>query len=239
MALLAFVGGVVERAQAKPSAPPARSAGLFLKLTGVTGEVRNAFIKIEQKWHKLDSEITSLNHKLTRNYYTRANTDKNFLKILDANSKFLKIDGSAANAQKLGNMTPDAFVQGRGGIVSGSLRSIGQTPQTLVAMGDGSVRVTATQLVGAGTTLTIHNGTAVLLPAVQTVDGVPGTADLAPGDTQIQGNFTGGVHEIQVQVFPNAQAGINRVVSILISLEPSPLDRGQTSAVGQMLIGLL
>jgi hypothetical protein len=40
-----------------------------------------------------------------------------------------------------------------------------------------------------------------------------------------------------VQLFPN-QSGFNNVVTILISLEPSPTNQGQ-SAVGQMLIGLL
>ncbi|HEY8765065.1 MAG TPA: hypothetical protein VIM18_12795 [Solirubrobacteraceae bacterium] len=56
--------------------------------------------------------------------------------------------------------------------------------------------------------------------------------DLKPGaDTLIQ--VPGGpAREVQLQLFPNQQAGFNNVVSILIGLEPS-------SAVGQMLIGLL
>ncbi|MEA2160392.1 MAG: hypothetical protein QOD66_2772 [Solirubrobacteraceae bacterium] len=249
MALLALVGGAVERAEANPAATPARAGGLFLKLSGIPGDVKTALFKLEDKWIKLNSGLTKFEAKVNRNYYDKATINKTYLKIRDANAGFLKIrdanflsaGGTAANSQKLGGLTPDAFVQGRGGIVSGALSTVAPTPQMLVAMGDGSVRVmvsaTADPAGAPSTTLTLHNATGALIPAVQVTNGTPTSVDLKPGaDTQLLGNFAG-VHEVQVQLFPN-QSGFNNVVTILISLEPSPTNQGQ-SAVGQMLIGLL
>jgi hypothetical protein len=243
MALLALAGGVVERAEAKPTAVPARAGGLFLKLSGIPGDVKTALFKLEDKWIKLNSSLTNFEHKVNRNYYDKATTSKTFLKIRDANATYLKVrdanflkpDGTAANSQKLGGLTPDAFVQGRGGIVSGAVATITATPQTLVAMGDGSVRVmVSANPVGAtaGFTLTLYNATSGILPAVQLTDGThsSSSADLQPGANTIQ--VSAGPHEVQLQLFPNQQAGFNNVVSILIGLEPS-------RAVGQMLIGLL
>jgi hypothetical protein len=240
MALLALVGGAVERAEANPTATPARAGGLFLKLSGIPGDVKTALFKLEDKWIKMNSSLTNFEHKVNRNYYDKATINKTFLKIRDANATYLKIrdanflkpDGTAANSQKLGGLTPDAFVQGRGGIVSGAVASITPTEQTLVSMGDGSVRVGVSSTPGApGITLTVHNATSALLPAVQLIDGSATPADLKPGANTIQ--VPGGLaHEVQFQLFPNQQAGFSNVVSILIGLEPS-------SAVGQMLIGLL
>ena len=241
MALLALVGGAVERAEANPTATPARAGGLFLKLSGIPGDVKTALFKLEDKWIKMNTSLTKFEAKVNRNYYDKASTSKIYLKIRDANATYLKVrdanflsaGGTAANSQKLGGLTPDAFVQGRGGIVSGALTTITSTPQTLVAMGDGSVRVSvSSNPAGApGFTLTIDNATSALLPAVQLIDGSPTPVDLKPGANTIQ--VPGGLaQEVQFQLFPNQQAGFNNVVSILIGLEPS-------SAVGQMLIGLL
>ena len=183
MALLAVVGGAVERAEANPTAVPARAGGLFLKLSGIPGDVKTALFKLEDKWIKMNSSLTNFEHKVTRNYYDKATTNKTFLKVRDANATYLKIrdanflnvGGTAANSQKLGGLTPDAFVQGRGGIVSGAVATITATPQTLVAMGDGSVRVSvsANPAGAAGFTLTLYNATSALLPAVQLIDGTP------------------------------------------------------------------
>jgi len=232
---------VVERAEAKPTAVPARAGGLFLKLSGIPGDVKTALFKLEDKWIKINSSLTNFEHKVNRNYYDKATTNKTFLKIRDANATYLKIrdanflsvGGEAANSQKLGGLTPDAFVQGRGGIVSGAVASITPAEQTLV--GDGSVRVTvsssSTPGAAAGFTLTLYNSTSGILPAVQLTDGQPSAVNLQPGRNQLLA-ITGAVHEVQFQLFPNQQAGFNNVVSILIGLEPS-------GAVGQMLIGLL
>jgi hypothetical protein len=241
MALLALVGGAVERAEANPAATPARAGGLFLKLSGIPGDVKTALFKLEDKWIKLNSGLTKFEAKVNRNYYDKATINKTYLKIRDANAGFLKIrdanfltpGGTAANSQKLGGLTPDAFVQGRGGIVSGAVSSVPTTEQTLVGMADGSVRVTVSPnpAGAAGLTLKLYNATTGILPAVQLTDGTPTPVNLQPGPNTLI--VPGGpAHEVQLQLFPNQQAGFNNVVSILIGLEPS-------SAVGQMLIGLL
>jgi hypothetical protein len=273
-ALLGGLIGPAEGREGGPTAQPASfSFGAhYLKLDGLNFATQKVFQKLE---NKLNSAFLTLNHKLTSDFYdkhkidatflkiktanseflkirsananflkiTDANT--NFLKITDANAKFLKIDGTAADSKKLGGLTPDAFVQGRGGVISGAVTVNGDgksAPLLQLPGTNGAIIAVLVALDQASgqPVVTVHNGTGSLLPAVQTVDGSVTPANLQPGDNTLQIGVRTTTHELTLQIFPNAAAGFNDAVSILIGLEPNPLNNNnQYSAVGQMLIGLL
>jgi hypothetical protein len=267
MAFFALLGGLIGTAEGQQGGPSAKPASFswgahYLKLHGLNFATQKVFQKLE---YKLNKVFLNLNHTLSSEFYDKHKTDAtflkirnansqflkitdanaNFLKVTDANQRFLKIDGTAANSDKLGGLTPDAFVQGRGGVISGAVNVNGDgTPQPLVQMPNGIIAVSVAFTAGGGPTVTVHNGTGSLLPAVEMADGSVVPADLKPGDNQLtitgRGSSTGGAHETTLQILPNAGAGFNEAVSILIGLEPNPLNNNnQYSAVGQMLIGNL
>lgn len=168
-----------------------------------------------------------------------------FLKITDANNAFLKIDATAANAQKLGGLTPDAFVQGHANVMTGTVQLNGDgRPQTLIAMADGSVRVALIVNSDGTEIIVVHNGTSEALTGVADPTAVEFSA--APGqDAQItagttKANVSGGTPDgslmTHIQIFPNGV--LRNVVTLTVSSEPQT-QGGQITAVGQMLIGLL
>lgn len=271
-ALLGGLIGTADGQQGGPSARPASFSwgAHYLKLGGLNFATQKVFQKLE---YKLNGLFLKLDHTLTSDFYNKHKIDAtflkirtananfltitdandkwlkitdanaNFLKVADANAKFLKLDGTAADSQKLGGLTPDAFVQGRGGVISGAVNVNGDgKPQQLVQLPNGIIAVSVAFTAGRGPTVTVHNSSGELLPAVQMGDGSVAPADLKPnGDTSLTLSGTpSAAHEITLQIFPNAAAGFNQAVSILIGLEPNPLNNNnQYSAVGQMLIGNL
>ena len=266
LALIGGLAARGESAPAAVNATPAASTGLFLKLGGITGNARTSFLKLEQKVRGIDDTLASLEHKLARSYYTEAKVNSTFLKIRDAGAqylkirsadtsflkiddaakiyltssdagaRFLKIDGTAANANALGGQAPGAFFQGRGNVVSGavsfgdgSVHPLLSTPGGIIVV---SVAANADQF-----QLTIHNGTNASLPAVQNVDGgTPAAITLAPGDTVLPAVQRSVADQVQLQVFPNAGAGFNNVMSLLVSLERA-VGQTQTAVVGQLFTG--
>jgi hypothetical protein len=264
MALLALVAGVAERVGAQQATEavtvtPASSQH-FLKLDGLSGGVRTALIKLEDKWLKLDSALLKLQQKLDRSYLdanrinagflklTDANqqflkiTDANaeflkltaanadFLKIGDANAEFLKIDGTAANAQKLDGISADGLIQGKGQVLSNAITN--PAGDTLL-LGDGSVRI----LVG-------------LAPGVQ---GAPQPYIKLANDTSSSLNFTviGGTSpsstipagsqttvttsqpQVDIQIFSaGGGGGAGKIWTATLSQTGNEF-------VGQLLIGLL
>jgi hypothetical protein len=249
MALLALIAGVAEKARAatSPTAKPAASGGIFLKLSGIGTTIASDFGKVEKKLFKLDSAISSLDKKwlklsstLSKSYYSAHKANATFLKITDAgtqylkvtdaNAKFLKADGTAVNAQKLGNLSPNQFFQGNGNVVSGVLGNLTQQSQQLLSLPGGIIVVDISQTPGAGPTLTIHNGTAGA--GVAEYNGQ--TRAIAPsGDTVLPA--VQDQNEVRVQIFPSA--GFNNVVSILIGLTPNPTNNQQVEAVAQAFTG--
>jgi hypothetical protein len=263
MALGALIAGIAEMARSGPALHHAAKSALFLKLEGISGETKAAFLKLEDKWIKLNSLLVKIDHKLTSNYYDKRGVDANFLKITnantqflkigdanasflkitDANAEYLKIDGTASNSLKLGGLTSDAFLQGKGDVISGAVSvGPGQSQQVLQMPGGAiSILIGLNQPGGpSGPSVTIQNNTSALLPAVQMGDGGTQSLDLpAHGSKQAVLNLQQTAHEVQVQIFPNAGGGFNDAVSILIALEPDPNNQGQYAGVAQMLIGLL
>jgi hypothetical protein len=258
MAFMALVGGAVSSAEANQKGPDARAASSsaqFLKLDGITGITRTAFLK-------LDLALASLEHKLSTEFFSAhkinttflkiksANTDflkiltananflklstananflkiddanLNFLKITDANNEFLKLTGTAANSSELGGLTPDAFFQGRGNVVSGAATvSTGGAAQQLLSLPGGIIVVTVSQN-SDGIHLTINNGTSSALPAVQTQGGqAPGAVSLAPGTTEIaMTRGTSIAYELTLQILPNAS--FQSVVTMILTTDPGP-----------------
>lgn len=261
MALLALIAGVADKAKANASAPTASasSVGGFLKLTGLSKTVSSDFLKLEQKWLKLDNALGAFEAKLLKfersvstQYYKSRFIDTTFLKIdaanatflkiTDANFKYLKIDGTAANASELGGLKPDAFVQGRGGVVTGgtpffadgSVRNLLQSP-------DGKLGVTLT---ANSDQITVHvtNNTGLLLPAVMVPDegaapGVPVSMDLKPGENTFVLVGLLRAHHVQLQTFGDGSAA--EAMTLVISTEGTAGSQTGGQAVGQMLIGLL
>jgi hypothetical protein len=174
VALLAAIGGVVDRLRAGPPEvriTPASSPGQFLKLHGISGNVKTALLKLEDKWLKLDTALNSVVHKLGTDYLKldTANTeflkihkaDSEFLKIETADGEFLKIDKASAEYLKID--TADAkftalqkadaqflkirtaqneFIQGRGGVVSAATTAFADgSVRTLLSSPDGKLTV--------------------------------------------------------------------------------------------------
>ena len=103
LALAALIGGLTApgSAASRPHATGGAGAGAnFLKLNGISGNVRQGFLKLELKFLKLDSALGALEHKLVREYPT-ATSLRQYLKLSTANASFLKIDAANANFLKI------------------------------------------------------------------------------------------------------------------------------------------
>jgi len=227
MALLALIGGLAERSRAATPPRAQQSSALnFLKLKGLTHTVSSDFLTVEKKLVKLDSAISSVQKKLLKFERTASGE---FLKITDANAKFLKADGTAANAAKLGELTPDAFFQGKGNVVSGAVSKLSTTAQQLVSLPGGIIVVSIAQIAGVpGPTLTIHNGTSNALVAVADLGNGQSTSVALAANADTQLPAVQSTAEIHLQIFPGGS--FTDVVSILIGLN-------QGEAVAQAFTG--
>lgn len=225
---------------------------------------------------KLDSALATLEHKLNTRFTTThklnqtflkiksakteflkvksANTsflkiddaNANFLKIDDANADFLKIDSTATNSSELGGLTPDAFFQGTGHVVTGAISSL---PQNGVATGlltvPGGIGVSIINgAIGAGgLQVQISNPTGATLAAVVSAGTGVVEHDLSPvsgadpnGTTSFPFPTNGATPpsgQLHIQIFPNA--GMAEVLTIIISLEESTT--ANPSFVGQAFSG--
>jgi hypothetical protein len=185
-----------------------------------------------------------------------ANVD--FLKIDDANSEFLKIDdanadfltpaaaggqflklsATAADSSELGGLTPDAFFQGSGHVVSGAATVSGGTGTTqLLALPGDIIAVSVSGGAGNGVDLTIHNGTAVSLPAVQANAGgsSPQAITLAPNADKTVSLGSAPATETHLQIFPSGLA-FPDVVTLIVSTVQTVGAPGAT-VVGQAFAG--
>ena len=103
LALAALIGGLSApgASASRPHATGGAGTGVnFLKLGGLSGNVRQGFLKLELKFLKLDSALGALEHKLVREYAT-AGSLKQYLKLSTANASFLKLDDANANFLKI------------------------------------------------------------------------------------------------------------------------------------------
>lgn len=142
-----------------------------------------------------------------------------FLKIDDANNEFLKIDSTAANANRLGGLSPDAFFQGTGHVVTGSVSSlaVGNTPTQVLPV-PGGIVVSVANTVGSGLQLQISNPTSQTLAAVINDGRSVSEHDLnASAMTSLA--ITSVPAQLHIQIFPNS--GLAEVVTIVVSVEES------------------
>jgi hypothetical protein len=256
MALLALIAGLAGKTQSGPTQVNAKPAAFdaFLKLDGLTGESKVAFNKLQNVFIKMERALASVEHKLADVYYKpqlnaiflkirTANAEflhkdaanAEFLKIQDAYAKFLKIDGTAANSTELGGKTSDAFVQGKGSIVSGAVSVNGDgKPATLLRSADGMITASVVASADGSVFVVVHNGTGVPLTAVHD----PTAVELPAGvDTRILMPSDGkGAAQLILQIFP---AGSYRhVLTLTVSADqPQTTAAAPIGVVAQMADG--
>jgi len=254
LALMALIAGVTDRAQASsPRATASVSVGSFLKLQGLSSAISGNLLKLENKLLKLDTSLQKIDKALpsylkiksaNNTFLKIADANAKFLKVNDANAKFLKIDDANAkflkiddaNQKYLPASAASSFFQGNGNVVSGALSSLGTSSQQLLSLPGGIIVVSISNTPGAGSLLTIHNGTSnTLAGAVSMGDGsVSQALTLKPnGDTQLPA-VQSQAAEIRLQIFPGGS--FTSVVSILIGLTPNPTT-SQPEAVAQAFTG--
>ncbi|MGO9957435.1 MAG: hypothetical protein ACLP50_15945 [Solirubrobacteraceae bacterium] len=144
------------------------------------------------------------------------------MKIADANNDFVALDRTAADSSELGGVSPDAFFQGSGNVVSGAIPApgAGAGPAQLLSL-PGEIIVVSVALLPATDELQlqVHNNTGVLLPAVQHFDG-----DVSTTDTQLPANTSTPLplgaaaepHQTTIQIFPSDTA-FPDVVTLIVS----------------------
>jgi hypothetical protein len=244
MALVALVGGVVEKLRPAPSqlqVTRASAPGRFLKAQASPQKIQSELQKVDQKivsldskWLKLTSALKSTDQKMIKLWDT---AQKTFLKLDQANSEFLKI-GSAAKVYLKQSTAKNEFVQGRGGVASAAIAAVPAGKTTpLLKSPDGSLVVSLTTSPD-NVQVHIDNTTGELLPAVQILDNaIPTTQNLQPGPNVITLDGPTAAHHLQLQTFGDGSS--NAALTLVLSSEASSSNPNEPQVVAQMLIGLL
>jgi hypothetical protein len=256
MAFFALLTGIAEKARAaNPTGARASSAAV---IPGV-----GTVLKIDTALAKIENKLDKLAIKLTDNYLTAAKMHKTFVTIKKADSEFLlrkdssqfllrkdssqfltpdaatlqylKISGTAANAQKLGNLAPNSFVQGNNtSVVSGALNGVTESSQQLLSLPGGIIVVDIAQVPGAGISVTFHNNTGTDLSAVGPNNQGGDQAIILSSSKATTVELLPAVQDARFQIFPGGT--FQNVVSILIGLTPVP-GSSQFEAVAQAFTG--
>jgi hypothetical protein len=145
----------------------------FLKLDG-TAKAFDAFLKLE-KLEAFDSFIKI------------QDADKRYLKESDASAGYLKLDAAAKDAVKLGGQPADAYIKGRGQIAQGS--RLVNAPPLKMPQGDAETALSAPDLLtcsfswGVSNSVGVHltNTSGKLMTVVPGGD-VEGGGPLEPGE---------------------------------------------------------
>lgn len=96
MTFLALLAGITERARANPLVTRPGTSANFLQDAAFGGSGGGSKLVL-----KLDSALSTLEHKLSTSYYTRHKLNQTFLKIKSANTEFLKIRSANTNFLKI------------------------------------------------------------------------------------------------------------------------------------------
>jgi hypothetical protein len=244
MAFLALLGGVVERA-ANADAASGRAAASNpatwtpkLSLGGLNGNLRTSLIAVEKDFQSLYAKdlksiaaVRSSVIELKSNVYSKIEANAKFLTDKDATLDYLAKDGTAANSSKLGGLSSQAFLQGDGGVATGTATATitdGTVP--LVASADKSLTVTAA-VTANGQQITITNNTASPMDWIS--GSTHGTID--GGDHATLGLGTpSSVDQATIQFLPAVQ---NQAFTLIVSTEPGAIGSGTQRFVAQMLNG--
>ncbi|HEX4009086.1 MAG TPA: hypothetical protein VHX62_03725 [Solirubrobacteraceae bacterium] len=254
MAFFALLGGLADQAAAATSAGAgaAPAANFLTDLSIPAGGLNRVVLKLDSALatleHKLNTSFTTT-HKLNQTFLKikSANTsflkiksaNTSFLKIDDANSEFLKVDSTAANANELGGLSPQAFFQGTGSVVTGAISSLAQNgvaTSLLSVPGGIEVSIINAAIGAGGLQVQISNPSGAALAAVVNTGTGVAEHDLNPGTTSFAFATNGlspPAGQLHIQLFPNA--GLAEVVTIIISLEESTTTN--PSFVGQAFAG--
>jgi len=222
MALAALIAGAADAARSGEAQVQAKPAA-FLKTGSLTGLIKKDILRLEDKCIAISRSLKGFEQKV----YIKG----------EVNRLFLRKDGTAANANKLGNLSPGSFVLGNRTSVAtgaGMLASGNSNPTQLVQVAGGIIAVLITGNADQAQ-LTVINKTGALLPAVQDTDGT-GPISVSMGDGSVKlptFKLSGGVGQVRLQVMPNG--AFKDVVSVLVSLLPA--GNGQIQAVAQAFTG--
>jgi hypothetical protein len=202
----------------------------FLKIDNANTE----FLKIDSA----NSDFLKIDNANTE-FLKIDDANSDFLKIDSANSEFLKTSGTAANASELGGLAPDAFVQGKGTVVSHfasvTAANTVDSQVALITSPDGAIAVTVFIDSGGGNpvvTLAIQNTTNANLPAVQDTNGTTTTHTLTHGEST-PFVTSSAASQSTIQIFP---AGSSTDV-ITLTVSTDPVAGAATGVVAQMLVG--
>ncbi len=249
MAFLALLGGVVERAANADAASGHAAASNpatwtpKLSLGGLNGNLRTSLIRVEKDFQSLYAKdqkaigaVRASVFELKRNVYSKIEVNDKFLTDKDATLDYLAKEGTAANSTKLGGLSPQAFLQGDGGVATGTATATitdGTVP--LVESADKALTVTA-EVTGNGQQITITNSTA------SPIDWITGnTHGTINGGAQatIGLGTPSSVDQATVQLLPAVQppAVQNQAFTLIVSTEPGAVGSGTQRFVAQMLNG--
>jgi hypothetical protein len=244
MAFLALLGGVVEQtanAEAARGHAAASNPATWtpkLSLNGITGNLRTSLVKIEKDFQSLyvkdDKAISAVKASVVAfktKVYSKTQADTTFLTDKDATLDYLGKDGTAANSSELGGLSAQAFLQGDGGIATGTATATitdGTVP--LVESADKALTVTA-EVTGNGQQIAITNNTA---SPIDWINGsTHGTIDGGAKQTISLGT-PNSVDQATVQFLPVVQ---NQAFTLIVSTEPGAVGSGTQRFVAQMLNG--
>lgn len=157
---------------------------------------RPSLASLQSKLNGLARNVTKLKKQLAANgaadagFLTRTDAAA-YLKTADANAQFLKADGTAVNAQRVGGIAADGLVQGSGQLQTNAV-TIGVAGTESQLLGDGSVRVLAGLSNAAAPYLKVANDTASPLQLTYTganastsVIAAHSTVTLTPTQAQV------------------------------------------------------
>jgi hypothetical protein len=246
MAFFALLTGLAEKARAATPVASQASSAAAIPGVGSLLKIDTVLVKVENKLDKLAIKLTKsylTAHKVNDTFLKIKKADSEFLKISEAadwwvkvNAGFLKVDGTAANAQKLDGLTSSSFVQGNNSsIVSGALPAVQTTSEPLLTLPGGIIVVSVAHPPGAGSVITFHNASNTDLTMVGPQNGQAAPITLKAGQDTSVPVMGATTQDLQFQIFPGG--GFTSVVSILIALTPNPSNPGQIEAVGQAFTG--
>ena len=166
-------------------------------------------------------------------YFFEHTTSKHFLTGTDASKQYLSIGGTAQNSNELRGLSPGAFVQGDGGLVSGAATlSDGAQSQKLLSTPGIEVDVAIN---GNGfPSVTINNSTGLLIAAVLDQGGTDGGITLPPGSNSLTLSLQNGIDQLHLQTYP--AGSFNRIVTLIVSVTFNSA-QGSSSFAGQLIDG--
>lgn len=239
LALLAGIAGRTGSGPAKATVTPAAAVTqpdaqvaqvlkrkISLRLKGLSPELKGDFRTISGLVSRLLEEAGIF-------YYFEHTTSKHFLTSSGASKKYLAITGTAQNSNELRGLSPSAFVQGDGGLVSGTATLSGG-PKSEKLLSTPGIEVDVAINLDGFPSVTVKNSTGAFIPAIQDQGGIDGGVTLQPGANSLTLSPQNGIDQVHLQTF--AVGSFNRVVTLIISVNFNSA-QGRSAFSGQLING--